>query len=52
MARREGLMSSKSKTIATRVAKLTAIGLLGVSIAGCAILFAPAIITARLGWRR
>ncbi len=42
-------MSSKSKTIATRVAKLTAIGLLGVSIAGGAILFAPATITARLG---
>ncbi len=42
-------MSSKNKTIAARVAKLTVIGLLGVSIAGGAILFAPAIITARLG---
>ncbi len=42
-------MSRKSKTIAARVAKLSAIGLLGVSIAGGAILFAPATITVRLG---
>ncbi len=42
-------MSSKSRTIAARVAKLAAIGLLAVSIAGCAILFAPATISAKLG---
>ncbi len=42
-------MSNKNKMITARVTKLTAIGLLGVSIAGGAILFAPATITAGLG---
>ncbi|MHC4109081.1 MAG: super-infection exclusion protein B [Planctomycetota bacterium] len=42
-------MSRKSKTITARIAKLTAIVLLGVAVAGGAILFAPATVTARLG---